>query len=162
MPMTRPTDGGSGVPSAPAGIAMRVCPRCRRGPIFGSMWVMHDDCPTCGLDFDRGDPGHFTGAMYVSYALAIPLIALLTLIEHLIIPGWSLFRLVLLAAILCLPLIPWLWQYSRVIWIYFDRYFDPEDSPDEAAPGRPPVDDDPSTRPDGDEPTESQTNGHVD
>ena len=28
-------------------------------------------------------PGYFTGAMYVSYALAIPLIALLTLIEHL-------------------------------------------------------------------------------
>jgi uncharacterized protein (DUF983 family) len=148
--------------SALAGIVKRVCPRCRRGPIFAALWVMHDDCPVCGLDFDRGDPGHFTGAMYVSYALAIPLIALLTLIEHLVIPGWSLFRLVLLAAILCLPLIPWLWQYSRVIWIYFDRYFDPEDSPDEAAPGRPPVDDDPSMRPDGDEPTGSQTNGHVD
>jgi uncharacterized protein (DUF983 family) len=148
--------------SALAGIAARVCPRCRRGPIFAALWVMHEDCPDCGLDFDRGDPGHFTGAMYVSYALAIPLIALLTLIEHLVIPGWSLFRLVVLAAILCVPLIPWLWQYSRVIWIYFDRYFDPEDSPDEAAPGRPPVDDDPSMRPDGDEPTGSQTNGHVD
>lgn len=148
--------------SALARIAARVCPRCRRGPIFAALWAMHDDCPVCGLDFDRGDPGHFTGAMYVSYALAIPLIALITLIEHLIIPGWSLFRLVLLAAILCLPLIPWLWQYSRVIWIYFDRYFDPEDTPDEAAPGRPSVDDDPSTRPDGDEPTGPLTNGHVD
>jgi len=145
--------------TALTGIVARVCPRCRRGPIFAAMWAMRDDCPVCGLDFDRGDPGHFTGAMYVSYALAIPLIALITLIEHLIIPGWSLFRLVLLAAILCLPLIPWLWQYSRVIWIYFDRYFDPEDSPDEATPGRPPVDDDPSTRPDGDEPTRPQTNG---
>ena len=55
---------------------------------------MNEDCPGCGLDFDRGEPGYFTGAMYVSYALAIPLIALLTLIEHLIIPSWSLFRLV--------------------------------------------------------------------
>ena len=124
--------------SALAGIVARVCPRCRRGPIFGSMWVMHDDCPACGLDFDRGDPGHFTGAMYVSYALAIPLIALLTLIEHLIIPRWSLFRLVLLASVLCVPLIPWLWQYSRVIWIHFDRYFDPEDEPPAAVePGTP-------------------------
>src|SRR5947209_16962695 len=122
--------------SALASIAAKVCPRCRRGPIFAAMWVMHDDCPTCGLDFDRGDPGHFTGAMYVSYALAIPLIALLTLIEHLIIPGWSLFRLVLLASVLCMPLIPWLWQYSRVIWIYFDRYFDPDDSPDDPGPTR--------------------------
>jgi uncharacterized protein (DUF983 family) len=137
------SDGRTKERSALAGIAARVCPRCRRGPIFASMWVMHDDCPACGLDFDRGDPGHFTGAMYVSYALAIPLIALLTLIEYLIIPGWSLFRLVVLATLLCVPLIPWIWQYSRVIWIYLDRYFDPDDSPDEAAPRHPPGDEDP-------------------
>jgi uncharacterized protein (DUF983 family) len=121
--------------SALRGIVARICPRCRRGPIFASLWSMHDDCPVCGMDFDRGDPGHFTGAMYVSYALAIPLIALLTLIEHLILPGWSLFRLVVLATLLCVPLIPRLWQYSRVIWIYFDRFFDPEDVP---GPGEPP------------------------
>jgi hypothetical protein len=23
-------------------------------------------------------------------------------------------------------LIPWIWQYSRVIWIHFDRWCDPE------------------------------------
>jgi uncharacterized protein (DUF983 family) len=131
-------DEVNGRRSALAGILLRLCPRCRRGSIFAALWVMHDDCPLCGLDFDRGDPGHFTGAMYVSYAMAIPLIALLTLIEYLIIPGWSLFRLVVLAALICVPLIPWIWQYSRVIWIYFDRYFDPEDEPrGEAGPGKP-------------------------
>jgi uncharacterized protein (DUF983 family) len=127
MNARRPSDDEGPSSSALAGILRRHCPRCRRGGIFAALWEMNDDCPVCGLDFDRGDPGHFTGAMYVSYALAIPLIALLTLIEHLIIPGWSLFRLVVLASLISLPLIPWLWQYSRVIWIYFDRYFDPED-----------------------------------
>ncbi len=128
-----------GHPSALAGILHKRCPRCREGAIFASLWVMHDDCPVCKLDFDRGDPGHFTGAMYVSYALAIPLIALLTLIEHLILRGWSLFRLVVLASLVCVPTIPWVWQYSRVIWIYFDRYFDPEDDPGAGIdPGRGP------------------------
>jgi uncharacterized protein (DUF983 family) len=122
--------------SALAGIIARRCPNCRLGAIFHALWVMNDDCPTCGVDFDRGDPGYFTGAMYVSYALAIPLIALLTLIEHGIVPGWSLFRLVVLASLLCVPMIPWIWQYSRVIWIYFDRYFDPDDPPGEGAPDR--------------------------
>ena len=117
--------------SAITGILAKRCWRCRQGPVFRSQWVMNEDCPTCGLDFDRGEPGYFTGAMYVSYALAIPLLALLTLIEHLIVPSWSLFRLVVLASIICLPSIPWIWQYSRVIWIYFDRYFDPEDEQDE-------------------------------
>ena len=81
---------------------------------------MDDDCPTCGLDFDRGDPGHFTGAMYVSYALAIPWIALLTLIEHVIVPGWSLFRLVVLASLLSVPLIPWLLIFGFV-WFFIFR-----------------------------------------
>lgn len=63
--------------------------------------------------------------MYVSYALAMPLIALLTLLEYLIVPHWSLLRLVLVATAICAPLIPWIWQYSRVIWIHFDQRIDP-------------------------------------
>lgn len=89
---------------------------------------MNVRCPVCGLLFGRGEHGYFTGAMYFSYALAIPLIALLTLIEWLFLPGWTLFRLVLLATALSAPLIPWIWQYSRVLWIHFDQYFDPEPS----------------------------------
>ena len=88
-------------------------PAMRPSDLPSVRWTMYEECPGCGLDFDRGQPGYFTGAMYVSYALAIPLIALLTLIEHLMIPSWSLFRLVLLAWVICIPLIPWVWQYSR-------------------------------------------------
>jgi uncharacterized protein (DUF983 family) len=127
-----PAPDGLPKPRSPVlAIIARHCPRCRRGPVFRSHWVMNEDCPYCGLDFDRGEPGYFTGAMYVSYALAIPLIALLTLIEHLIVRTWSLFRLVVLASVICLPLVPWVWQYSRVIWIYFDRYFDPDEDHEE-------------------------------
>jgi hypothetical protein len=93
---------------------------------------MHEPCPGCGLKLDRGEPGYFTGAMYISYALAIPLIALLTLIEHLMILSWPLFYLVALAWVLCIPLIPWIWQFSRVIWIHFDRWVDPGEDDGEA------------------------------
>jgi uncharacterized protein (DUF983 family) len=103
----------------------RRCPQCGQGPIFRSAWRMNEHCPTCGLHFGRGEPGYFTGAMYVSYGLAIPLIALLTLIEYLILRRGSILQLVLLATAICVPLIPWIWQYSRVIWIHFDQYFDP-------------------------------------
>ena len=105
-----------------------LCPECGQGRIFGSTWSMNERCPVCGLWFGRGEPGYFTGAMYFSYALGIPIIAVLTLIAYLIFPGWSLVRLVGLAWVACLPLVPWIWQYSRVIWIHFDQYFDPEAS----------------------------------
>lgn len=107
-------------------ILRRRCPRCGEGPIFGSAFTMIEKCPVCGLAYERGSPGYFTGAMYVSYALAIPLITTLTLIEYLFLPRWTLFRLVLLATAICVPLIPWVWQYSRVIWIHFDQWMDPE------------------------------------
>jgi uncharacterized protein (DUF983 family) len=109
----------------PRVILERGCPRCGR-KIFHGPLSMYDECPGCGLDFDRGQPGYFTGAMYVSYALGIPLIALVTLIEYLVVRDWSIFRLVLFAWVLTLPLFPWIWQYSRVIWIHFDRWVDPE------------------------------------
>jgi len=109
-----------------AAILSRRCPKCREGAVFSSPLGMNEACPVCGLRFGRGEPGYFTGAMYVSYALAMPLIALLTLIEHLALPSWTLLRLVLLAWALCVPLIPRIWQYSRVLWIYFDQAIDPE------------------------------------
>jgi hypothetical protein len=102
--------------------------------MFRAAFVMNETCPVCGLTFDRGQPGYFTGAMYVSYALGIPLVALLTLLEHLVLPSWSLLRLVVLAWGLCIPLIPWVWQYSRVLWVHFDRAIDPDET--DNGPGR--------------------------
>ncbi len=127
MKTTGDAEGDPPRRGAVQGILGKLCPRCRRGRVFHSLWKMNENCPVCALDFDRGDPGYFTGAMYASYAMAIPLLTVVTGIEYLVLPGWSLFGLVMLAMLVSTPLIPWIWQYSRVLWIHFDRYFDPED-----------------------------------
>lgn len=101
------------------------CPACREGRVFSGQFAMNDECPVCGLRFMR-EPGYFTGAMYISYALGIPIVALLTLVAYLAFPTWRLYQLVLLAWVGLLPLVPAVYHYSRVLWIYFDRYFDPE------------------------------------
>ena len=100
------------------------CPRCREGRIFRGPWTMNDDCPACGLRLMR-ETGYFTGAMYFSYALGIPIIALFTLVAYLLLPRWHLYQHVLLAWAAFLPLVPAVFRYSRVLWIHFDRYFDP-------------------------------------
>ena len=101
------------------------CPRCLEGRVFRGMLTMNDACPSCGLVFER-EPGYFVGAMYVSYAMAIPAYLLAILLMH------ALFRclpdLAVLAAgvpMVCLGS-PYLFRYSRVIWMHFDRTFDPE------------------------------------
>jgi uncharacterized protein (DUF983 family) len=130
--------GNDGQPSTGAlkGILRKRCPRCRSGQVYRALWKMNANCPVCGLVFGRGDPGYFTGAMYVSYAIAIPLLGLVILALYLLLPSWSLYRLGMLASILCTPSIPLIWQYSRVLWIYFDRYFDPEDEASETQTDR--------------------------
>ncbi len=117
-----------------AAILRARCPRCGQGKIFRGMWTMNDDCPVCGLHYMRGT-GYFTGAMYFSYGLGIPIIALFTLVVYLIVPSWHLWQDVLVAWVMFLPLVPAVYRYSRLLWIHFDRYFDPDEG-DESPPRR--------------------------
>lgn len=102
-----------------------ACPRCREGPIFAGRFRMNRTCPTCGLAFER-EPGYFTGAMYISYALAVPIVGGLTAaLSLLIVPGWPLHWVVLLAGALFLPAVPLVFRASRVLWTHLDNRLDP-------------------------------------
>jgi uncharacterized protein DUF983 len=91
-------------------------------------------CPECGLIFGR-EEGYFTGAMIVSYILAVPLLALLTLIVELL-SGWRFDVVLLIAGIYFLPFLPAVFRYSRVIWMHFDRVVDPSPESERYAPPR--------------------------
>jgi uncharacterized protein (DUF983 family) len=111
-----------------AAIARQVCPRCRQGPIFREplrrgILAMYEYCPVCGLQFER-EPGYFLGAMYFSYMFSIPPVLLLVWIIWRL-TGWSLEMVLLGAFVAYLPFVPIVTRYSRVIWIYVDRKFDP-------------------------------------
>jgi uncharacterized protein (DUF983 family) len=107
----------------------QLCPRCRRGAIFRcSLWrgwlAMHERCPVCQLKFER-EPGYFLGAMYVSYALAIPPFLLLVTVFWLL-AHWR-YEIALAAAFFAyLPFVPMAARISRVVWMYVDQGFDPE------------------------------------
>jgi hypothetical protein len=84
---------------------------------------MYECCPLCGLRYER-EPGYFLGAMYFSYFLSIPpVLALVLVIWH--VSGWA-FDVVMGGALVAwLPFVPAVTRFARVLWIYFDRYFDP-------------------------------------
>ena len=102
------------------------CSECGEGQIFRGAFQMNERCPVCGCKFERG-PGYFTGAMYFSYALGIPIIAAGVLLgKFLLVPTWPLHWILLAVWAASLPLVPAMFRYSRVLFIHFDRYFDPE------------------------------------
>jgi uncharacterized protein (DUF983 family) len=97
------------------------CPRCREGRIFQGSVAMNPSCPVCGLLFER-EEGYFLGAMYISYGISVFFLGLGTLAGTLLLPRWDVFLVCLLATVVYLPLVPLVFRYSRVIWIYFDRW----------------------------------------
>jgi uncharacterized protein (DUF983 family) len=97
------------------------CPRCCKWPIFAGRFKMNRSCAVCGLDF-QPEAGYFLGAMYISYPLATFVLAGMAFALRLVLPDWGLEWLVLLAFPPFLLFVPLLFRYSRVLWIYFDRW----------------------------------------
>jgi len=80
-------------------------------------------CDVCGLIFER-EPGYFMGAMVVSYTLAIGVYGAATLLLWWLTGGSAEVALVL-AAVPFLVTVPFIFRYSRVIWMYLDQALDP-------------------------------------
>ncbi len=84
---------------------------------------MHESCSICHLRYER-EPGCFLGAMYISYGLALPIVALIA-VPLWKFTGWGIGKTMIWTVVLILPLAPSITFLSRVLWIYLDQTFDP-------------------------------------
>src|SRR5205823_12238369 len=94
-----------------------------------STMKMNGPCPVCGLLFD-GAPGYFFGAMYFSYALGVIILVPLYYLTRWLFPDLNCLLAPLVAFIPFLFLVPVVFRYSRVLWIYFDRTIAPSELSD--------------------------------
>jgi uncharacterized protein (DUF983 family) len=106
-----------------AAIIAGRCPRCLRGHIWRGFFSMNEPCPVCGLRFER-EIGYWTGAMVVSYALGVPVLALLVAAIWLA-TRWDVLAALLVGDVLFLAIAPFVWRYSRVVWLHVDWLIDP-------------------------------------
>jgi uncharacterized protein (DUF983 family) len=110
-----------------AAMVRQRCPRCLNGRVYRGLLTMNERCPTCGYVFER-EQGYFTGAMYTSYLLALPTVFGIFLVLW-AFSTKTLFAveiLVVVTAVLYLPLVPLVFRYSRVLWMYFDWRYGPD------------------------------------
>ncbi|MTI31346.1 DUF983 domain-containing protein [Xanthovirga aplysinae] len=104
-------------------IIKEKCPKCEKGEIFqnkGNILLlkyprMRKQCPHCSHTFEI-EPGFFTGAMYVSYALIIlEMVTIffisLFLVENVMNILWGFTIGIILLSFTN-------YRYSRVIWMY--------------------------------------------
>jgi uncharacterized protein (DUF983 family) len=93
-----------------------------QGQVFATLFRTPEQCPVCGLRFER-EPGYFTGAMYLSYGVAIIATAPAWLIMAWL--GRSLGEVLLVIGPLLVLGCPWLFRYARVLWLHLDHAVDP-------------------------------------
>lgn len=107
------------------------CPRCHEGNLFVNknlfplqeLHKMPEHCEACGLKFTP-EPGFYTGAMYVSYAMNIALFvtSFFTLYVGLKI---TVVSFILFYGIVLLILSPFIFRYSRTVFLYLFYSYDP-------------------------------------
>ena len=106
-------------------VLLQRCPRCLQGHVFQGVASMHDTCPHCAYQFER-EPGYFTGAMFASYTLAVPILFVIFMVLwNFFSHTWPLTFNLLVTFIVFLPLVPLIFRYSRVIWMHVDWKLDP-------------------------------------
>jgi uncharacterized protein (DUF983 family) len=101
----------------------RRCARCGSGHLFKHYFTMVDDCPNCGLHFER-EPGYFAGAlainiMAVGALFAIVFVALLAVT----IPDVPVVELLIVLVPIAGfgPII--FYPFSKTSWVAIDRAF---------------------------------------
>ena len=99
------------------------CPRCLDGEVFYGFWGMYRYCTRCQLQYER-EPGYFLGAMYISYGMAMLLSV--PLLVPVILGGLSIHTFLLVLLLLLFLLSPLLFRYSRILWLHWDQYWDPQ------------------------------------
>lgn len=105
-----------------AAILRRRCSQCRKGAIFKGFWRMNEDCPECGIHFER-EQGYWMMSVFVSYVVyGVVLVPLSLILYFQEVPGKTLF--LILGVVIVLLALP-VFIYARVIWLYVDELLDP-------------------------------------
>ncbi len=99
------------------------CPRCREGDMFKySLFsfrfsTTHERCPVCNLRYEI-EPGFFWGAMYISYAFSVAIVAAVIIGTTVLMPEpayWNYIVNVLIALLLFSPVS---FRYARVLMLH--------------------------------------------
>lgn len=105
------------------------CPHCLQGRVFHGLFQMYERCDVCGIQFER-EHGFFMNAIFMGYIIGF--IAILPVNIALYIyeapPIWFLISTVVLLTLIS----PFVFRYSRAIWMHVDEMIDPRDDSAEA------------------------------
>lgn len=109
-------------------ILMQRCPVCLTGPLFRSLLESHKHCPHCGVLHER-EHGYYLNSMFVAYGLGFLIILPSAFYLFWIESSVPFFSIVI--TVETLVLWPFIFRYSRVLWMHIDQMLDPREAEQE-------------------------------
>jgi len=104
----------------------RQCPRCGARGVWQSFTRMEQRCPSCGLEFDRGESDYFLGAYLLNF-VAAELVGVFVFVVGLIVtwpmPSWNLLTAITVAIAIIAPIA--LYPTTKALWLAVDLMFRP-------------------------------------
>jgi hypothetical protein len=105
----------------PMDLLRNKCPKCHEGEIFRAIVIMNKSCRKCNYVFER-EQGYFVGAMFLD-AMFLPISAIPTV---LFFAYNGLIKTGAFVAVFQMAFIsPFVFRFSRLIWIQVGYKFDP-------------------------------------
>jgi hypothetical protein len=89
--------------------------------MFTGIIRMRPQCDVCHLKFER-EEGYWTGAMLINWVMVCVVLCPVWVV--MLLRGVSFIATLLATFLLLVALIPWLFRYSRVIWLHLDHSVD--------------------------------------
>lgn len=113
----------------------RRCARCGSGHLFRRYFTMVDDCPRCGLHFER-EPGYWAGALAINIGIAgAVFVAVFVIALVLTVPNVPVAPLLAILVPLMIVVPTLGYPFSKTLWVAVDRallqHLDPNESLDE-------------------------------
>lgn len=108
---------------------VRRCPRCGGGRLLRRWVELAEDCPTCGLHFERV-AGYWLGAIALNLTVtATAFLAVLIVWTALAWPDvpWTWLLVAAVAVTVVVPIV--FHPYSRLLWVAVERRFSARRSP---------------------------------
>ena len=105
-------------------LLLQRCPVCLQGKVFTSLFGMAKTCPQCGVRFER-ETGYFLNAMFFAYTMGFLIVIPSAIYLFLRDVSIRTFSIVIIIEVLVLW--PFIFRYSRLLWMHLDQMMDPRE-----------------------------------
>jgi uncharacterized protein (DUF983 family) len=83
---------------------------------------MHETCPVCGIEYER-EHGFFMMSIFIGYILGF--IAVVPVLIVMYLMDASILAYFVVSAVILVPLSPYIFRYSRILWLHLEEILDP-------------------------------------